>query len=654
MMIKILKSDGGNIALAMLLAVIGMMSGLSISSMGLRDTIASQAELESIQGLHLLRAETFRGQSFLETAARIDPGLGGGLRTPMRSVPITGSHFAKTYTMQSQITRKSVESEGLAVEVGGESISASTGAGENEYLVRSLIETKTGVGQVAYFSNNKSQVRKYSELSVFQNTGPIFMYFSDNEASPNDTNVYFYGYDVINGPLHSNTDIQMKKLGGGNNQGWPTFLSTVTTCGEVISDPAQYPRDTVFRGGLIEHYSHYEYPTQMLEVRRNGHIIGPSNYDSNRIVMVKGVSSGYSGRIGTVEAPRRVFADVWPNTYPYNPYGVDTPPAYRNNFTVSDTTWAILPGGTSAKYSNFVNSKLWIEGIFQGFQTWGAADTLYLIGDILLQGTPEGTDPASNTHSMVGLISEKSILIKYGYMNPADSTRVHSNMGPDSEWPDPAGGGIWIYAALAALGDGNGNSHYDGVFTFEYQHPHGSTPAQLLDLPNDEEGPIVIDWIDLHRNRWPQTPSNPWPAWLDLPWYNPLWPERNPYLERGTINIWGGVNQRRRGFVHRNFYDNEWPSGGVWNVPNDFCGATSAPNAFPVQLWWNPNYSENLQTRHYPGAVGSGTGYKKNYNYDVRMYKKKPPDWPEFKKQGQKMPMEQGNWLLKRPPRALI
>jgi hypothetical protein len=650
-MIKILKSQGGNIALAMLLAVVGMMSGLSIASMSLRDTIASQAELESIQSLHLLRAETFRGQSFLETAARIDPGLGGGLRTPVREVAISGSNFAKTYTMQSQILRTKVESEGLGVSVGGQNVGVSTGAGENEYLVKSLIETKTGVGQVAYFSNNKSIVRKYSELTVIQNTGPIFMYFSDNEASPNDTNVYFYGYDVINGPLHSNTDIRMKKLGGGNNQGWPTFLAQVTTCGEVISDPAQYPRDQVFQGGLIEHFSNYEYPTSMESVRKNGQRVGPQGYDEKRIVMVEVNGSAFEGFVGQVQIPRRVYADVWPD-YPYHPYSADTPPSFRNNFMVTDTTWTILNGGSCRNRSNFVNSKLWIKGHFGGFQTWGSADTLSLIDDITLDGTSVPQNPIQNTSDMVGLISEKSILIKYGYRGPIDSLRYHTNMGADGDYPSPAGGGIWIYAAMAALGDGNGNSHYDGVFTFEYQHPHGSTPAQILNNPPAE--PMVLKWIDLHRNHWPQTPGYPWPAWLDLPWYNPLWPERMPYLERGTINIWGGVNQRRRGFVHRNYYDSEWPSGGVWNPPIDYCGATSAPNPQQVQLWWNPNFIVTLQTRDWPGAVGSGTGYKKNYNYDTRMYKKKPPDWPEFKKQGEKLPMEQGNWLLKRPPRSLI
>lgn len=650
-MIKIIKNQSGNVALAMLIAVIAVMSGLSISSMSLRDTIAAQAEFESIQSLHLLRAESLRGQAFLEIAAKTDPGLGGGLRTPIRNVPITGSHYKKTYTMQSHMYRRSAESEGYAIGGAG----GATGATENEYLVRSLVETKTGVGQVAHFANNKSIVRKYSELQVFQSTGPIFMYFSDKDESSNEQNVYFYGPDVINGPLHSNSDITIKQLGGGSNQGWPTFLAPVTTSGVIISTPPQYPEETVFRGGLIENYPRYEFPTQMTEVRRNARRVGPSSFDEDQIIMITVDGSGYSGQKGKIMIPRRVHRDVWTNY----PYGTNVPPLFRNSFTVRDTVWEPLPGGTSAGGSNFVNSKLWIRGNFYGFQTWGAADSLFLIGDITIQGTTPPADPyPGNKTSMVGLISEESIVVKYGFRDPVDSLRYHPNCGADNEYQAPAGGGIMIYAALLALGDGRGDPRKDGVFTFEYQHPHGSIPATRINVPptppDDPGGWRLFDWIDLHRFRFPQNAGSPWPPARDFPWYNPLWPERSPYLERGTINVWGGVNQRRRGFVHRSFYDTEWPSNGIWNPPMDFCGATSAPNPVNVQLYQNPNVNVTLVTRHWPGASGTGTGYKKNYNYDRRMYKHKPPDWPVFKKQGEKMPMEQGNWLLKRPPRSLV
>ena len=59
---NILKSQSGNIAIAMLLAVIGAMSGLTMSSLALRNSVAAMSELEDIQSVHFLRTEADRGQ----------------------------------------------------------------------------------------------------------------------------------------------------------------------------------------------------------------------------------------------------------------------------------------------------------------------------------------------------------------------------------------------------------------------------------------------------------------------------------------------------------------------------------------------------------------------------------------------------------------
>lgn len=659
-MIKIMKSESGNIALAMLLVVIGMMSGLSISSMSLRDTIAAQAEYDSIQGLHVLRAEVFRAQAFLETATKENPSLGGGLRTPMREMALSSSHQKKTFNMQSHMYRRKSEQEGYNVdgETGG------TGVSSDEYLIRSLVQSKMGVGQVAYFSKNDSMVRKYSEMIVIQKTSPVWMYFTDVELDPSGIAVRFDGRDFFDGPVHSNDDIWIRQTSGAN-QGWPQFNGLVTTSGVIKVYPDgghTFPEETIFRGGLLENYDHYEFPSTMEDVRNNGALVGPPSFSEDHIVFVEVNGSAYNCMLGVIQPARRTYADVWAQ-YPYQPYVNDVPPLYRNNFTVRDTIWTSMGGSSCGNRSNFVNSKLWIRGArtntgtfasFASRQTWGAADTLFILGDILIAGTTPPDDPATNRTSMVGLISEESVVLKYGFWNPMDTLREHTNMGSDSEYTDPAGGGVWIYAAIAALGDGNGNGYEDGVFTFEYQHPHGSIPATVINVPGI--GDTLFEWIDLHRNKWPQTGMNPWPPLLDLPWYNPLWPERNPYLMRGTINIWGGVNQNRRGFVRRNYVNdpNNNPNG-IWNPAIDFGGGSAAPNPIQVQLWADPNIFVTLQTRNYPGATSSNqVGYRKNYRYDNRMYAQRPPDWPNFKKQGDRLPMTQGNWLLKRPPRSLV
>ncbi|HRX76287.1 MAG TPA: hypothetical protein P5342_02425, partial [Candidatus Cloacimonadota bacterium] len=266
---------------------------------------------------------------------------------------------------------------------------------------------------------------------------------------------------------------------------------------------------------------------------------------------------------------------------------------------------------------------------------------------------------------VVGIVSEKSIILKYGYKNPVDSVRIHTNMGADNEYPAPAGGGIFIYAALCALGEGPDDipstqpNFEDGVFTYEYQHPHPSTPAIFanVEYPDGTIKEEYFDWIDIHRRRYPPTASQPWPSpalgqqSLDLPWYNPLWPERQPYLERGTINIWGALAQRRRGFVHRSGNDGEYPSNdGIWNVELDMCGYPISRNPLPDPVFGN---QLGLISMNYPGTSGGGTGYKKNYNYDNRLLTVTPLLYPEVRLKGGKNPMQDGNWTLKKPPRTL-
>ena len=641
---KLLNNQNGNLAIAMLLAVVGLMSGISMSALALKDSKSFLWEFESIQGLHILRGEAFRGQAVLEQNSDIS----GAFYTPVRSVEINGSHIKRTFTSQSRIYRKKIEdTEVVEIEVGGgTTTTGSVGDRRQHFKIDSLVETKQGIGQVAYFGSNKTLVRKYSELTIIQTSFSEFMYFTDKDLSPNNTNVYFYGPDVITGKVHSNTDITIKQLGGGNNAGWPTFLNLVTTAGHIVSTPGQFPLEQVFRGGLVQEYEGYEFPPEANELRNGGQDFGAEGDIS--MVTVEGTS--FSHWQGTPSVTRRIRKIVYDH---YPPPGDSL---WTNSFTIKDTTWARRSSSSSSGKSFFTKGDLWIKGVFKGYQTWGCKGNMKLVGDILLAGTAKGANPAEpeNHSDVVGLVSETSIQIAYGYRDPADSTRVHPNMGADVDK-----GGIFIYAALCALGDGKGTSFDDGVFEFEYQHPHPSTPAYNVQLtyPDGTQEVVLFDWIDIHRRKYPPTPAQPWPTPalgqtpLDLPYYNPLWPERRPYLERGTITIWGAVAQRRRGFVHRSHNDTEYPSNiGIWDTDIDKCGYPSGGPAFADPEF--PNYT--LQSQNYPGASGGGVGYKKNYNYDDRLLEVSPLMYPKVRLKGGKNPMNQGNWNIKKPVRSLI
>ena len=629
-MFHLLTSQRGNISVALLLAVIGIMSGLTMTSMAMRDVVTFNFDYEEVAALHFLRSEATRGQRILEMQGYVE----GELFTPQRSIQVTSSNMKKTFLLQSKIENVAFSSN----------VDASTGgniATNQGFVIKSLINARRGIGQTAFATSNASLIRKYGEFYLRKQRYSEFMYFTDTDESTNNTPVYFYGPDVIHGRVHSNSDIWLKQAGGGTNNGWPTFYDLVSTSGHFQSIPAVIPYEDVFLGGWLEEYRRYEYPTEMRSIKANGLPVGPVMYDPNNIVKIEVAGSSFNMMLGLVGVPEMQQFPVY-NPYPAVPLPTD--PLYTNRVMMADTTWTLGTGGSSFNRSMFVNNKLWISGVFAGRQTWGTVDTMMLVNDIKLFSTDLGDapdDPTSLNHSdIVGLVSEKSILIQYGYRDPIDSLRYQPNCGPDGTSGTPENTGINIYAALCALGDGGGNAHRDGVFSFEYQHPHPSVPAVLV-------GTTIWNYIDLHRRRFPQTSSAPWPPNIDYPWYNPLWPERRPYLERGHINLWGSVAQRRRGFVHRNLLDSEYQTGGIWNVPIDACGGTSNVN------YQDPVLGITMQTRNYPGATGGGTGYKKNYHYDTRFYTMAPIDFPEVNLQGGDAPMRSDTWLLKRPPRTL-
>ncbi|HOV16693.1 MAG TPA: hypothetical protein PLF50_04300 [Candidatus Cloacimonadota bacterium] len=616
-MFRALRNQRGNIAIAMALAVVGLMSGITMALLAYKDTVDASYDFHGIQELHILRSELTRAQVVTQA---LDYS-GDGFELPVKFIEVAGSHSRNIYRTRTKVIKANVSTGGGLYFTQG-------------YNIKSLVKVNRGGGSTTLWGNRLSMVAKYGEKGIRRNSFAGYHYFTDTDESTNGTNVYFWGYDIIRGKVHSNSDIWIKQL-GPNNSGWPTFLGPVYTAGVIRSFSGTPPYTQVFQAGYWEHVSPLEFnPTADL-IRAHGAPVGYSSYDPNRILFVTVNGSSFNSYLGLVTNAGRDSAGVYP-IYP--------PPTgnwlYRNTFTKYDTLWSAGPSGPCSGHSNIVYSKLWLRGNFQGPQTWCSVDTLYLADNIKLFDTqlgacPDGTIQGSiiNTRDYVGIVSEKSILIQYGYRDPIDSLRYHPNCADD-------GVGIWIYAALCALGDGGGDSHKDGVFSFEYQHPHPSTPAVRINN-------ILYDKIDLHRRHYPPTTTNPWPANIDLPWYNPLWPERFPIMERGTIHLWGSIAQRRRGFVHRNTYDSEYPNpSGIWDVPVDLCGGPSGATVTDPVLGFSM-YGVNAQN-----TTGSGVGYAKDYNFDNRFSFVTPPDFPEVHVRGGLTPFESEAWSLKKPPSA--
>ncbi len=606
-------NEKGNLGLAMAVVIIAFLSSVTMTGIALKDAVASRMQFDALQETHMLRYQAFRGLM----ACRAIDYSGEGFSLQLQKFEVMTTDARTTYFMQTKILKSNV----------------STGGGlytTNGYTVQSLVTAKRGGGSGIYWSRNYSPVRKYAEKDIRRSTFAGYHYFSDIDQSENADlgadagKVYFYGPDVIYGRVHSNTDIWVEQLGGGNNDGWPTFFGDVSTSGQIRCLSGTVPYETIFKSHYYEHVPQLEFDSHATAIEAGPLFPYPEDPTGKTIMLVRVNGGGFSSWIGTIQqAASPESIDCYAPPYP--PAQGDELFWYWLNR--EDTLWTQGPTGAVINSSIYCKNKTWIEGTFSGKQTWGCKDTLSLIGDIKLTGTGIGINPdggttpgAGNTSDFVGLVSEERINIKYGYRDPEDSLRYHRTIGPDGYGP---GTGIWIYAAVCALGDGNGDCHKDGVFTFEYQHPHPSTPDIRI-------GNRVYTKVDLHVRPYPQTTAAPWPGNLDYPWFNPLWPEFAPYLERGYIHLYGSVAQRRRGFVHRSTGD---PANhdGTWNFANYKYGAGS-------------------QGINYPGTSGAGVGYKKDYHFDNRFSFTQPPNFPETHTRAGLTPFDSESWKFKKPP----
>ena len=477
-----------------------------------------------------------------------------------------------------------------------------------------------------------------------------FHYFTQLEAtenSGNGTNIaYFTGQNVLTGPVHSNDDIWISNLSG-----WPTFEGPVTTAGRVRIYPSgelavnSAPCESIFLGGLQELVTPIYLPVTVDSLALNAQTVG-EGYD---IVYVKICGSSMQTMFGEFISNGTQDFDVY-SWYPHdqevanskvnngNNWFTETDNVYQNHIEIVDTVWTNGPTLNSSfnGISYFVpDAELWIEGDVSGKVTWICKKNAYLVGDVTYLNTIIGSAPDDpnnpNISDYFGLISEKKIIIRYKHRDPFMNNIIR----------DDNCSSLYLYGAYAAIGEGDasvyGNlaCHYDGIFTFEYQHPHGSTP-DFNALSPYSQADTIYSYIDFHKFIFPaysnlpnqiagfgmhgnipagayQTCGFPYetteylnsypnddpdnyafPYGTDYPWYNPVWPEsaEDIVFERGTVNLWGSIIQRRRGFLHRSGIDS-------YNHPSN-------------------NNEWDLENFHFGGTHPS-TGYSKDYHSDSRL-----------------------------------
>jgi len=516
-------------------------------------------------------------------------------------------------------------------------------------------------------NNNIIRVAGYSGTSQYSSN---YSYFTDTEESENHYNsteagiIKFWGRDELHGPLHSNSDIWIQNAGGGSNSGFPTFWGPVTTSGRILTYPegqpiesSGYPLDEIFRAGYTENLNNIELINNISELEENGTHLA----DEADVLYIELNGNSYAGYSGVIESRLEEF-DVY-SWYPSDESWInhamdnevnwfeDSHNIYTNQVTLYDTIWTEISGDIADDSAFFTEADLWIKGAVQGKQVWGSSGKVRILGDIYysntgLGGYPDGFsgydestqepqyDGVVNNSDYFCLLSDQRINIGYKYRHPATEEIISVSDGENDN--------LYLYGiyAAAAVGDetvyGEYASHYDGIFSYEYQHPHGSTPDFLGVSPYTLDD-TMYTYVDLHKYIFPGDPMvlpelldfnlyrglidhhdidnrssgypnyNPpyfssapntgvsyhYPGCTDYPWYNPVWPEaiNDAMFERGDLNIFGSLIQRRRGYIHRSGSD---------------------PNSHSyISEWDLDNYLY--------GSQHHSTGFNKDYMYDTRL-----------------------------------
>lgn len=653
-------SDDGTIFLigiSIILAVISMLSSVSLVFSAQSDFTHILYSQDIFQEELLLRSENMR-TNIRATYDKFSP-------IPSNAIVVESSETKTTYNIKN---KNSIIAQEMFMGFPLEEV----------MTIRSLITAKRSA---SHFSTGyNSPIKRYCERLLSDESLARYQYFTNTEASENADggvnagDVHFWGRDEFFGKVFSNDDIWIS-----DTNGWPVFHDFVGTAGIFRYSPGgdhlinHVDYDAIFPAGWAENAAPIIYNPKADLVRRNGlrPFEGFQDFDIARVHLNGQSFTSVVGKIVLDEIKEFPVYSWYPkNTAEANAavnagynWFEEEDSLWTNHVPIFDTLWSAGPSSSVAGHSVFIEGlQLWIDGVVTGKQTWACSDTIYIVDDITYSGTPAGNAPDDddqlNHNDFFGLVSEQRIYIKYKFKDPLDLGQLNDHNCHS----------IYLYGSFAALGQadpaiyGEHACHHDGIFTYEYQHPHGSNPNFIAKSPytNDDS---LYTYIDLHKFIFPknyyvapnlvpynihgnapmtngmcgypyeipayQPGAHAIPYGTDYPWYNPIWPESSNTIvgERGAIHMYGAIHQTRRGYVHRSGIDPfNHPGDNQWDISNE--------------------------VYHFDGTHPS-TGYDKDYHYDNRFLFVSPPDYPKVYKgigESSLTSLEQFAWYFKTPP----
>jgi len=427
--------------------------------------------------------------------------------------------------------------------------------------------------------NSGTEIVANNKLNILSQKGKTvsaseYSLFYDNSIYESGMQAKFTGYSLIPGKFHSNTDFEIYHSAGGNANPdapqWPLFLGYASTGGIIIPQGGTPPMPNIFQGGYSENVAQLHFnKTDLLE--NSIHPFGTVPHDNVIIYMRMDGNAciAYVGNIQNVGIDTLVVYDNYP---PYGPIGDSIGVNY---IPVKDTVWTQIEIPFTNNEAIYVPDVLYLHGEVTGSHSIYSYRSVYITGNITYSGTTVGVSPDDpnnpNSSDLFGLMSNDKIYISYGYYSPEDGLRHKPNCN-----------GIYLYGSYATIKDNNDPLN-NSVFTFEYQHPHPSTEPCVY---NNQ----TYDKVDLHLHKFPPDADHPWPADLDYPYYNPLWPEsaENITYERGEIHLFGSIAQINAGYIHRSGNDPfNHSNPPVWDIENHLYGATHPSTGYDSDYYFD-------------------------------------------------------------------
>lgn len=292
--------------------------------------------------------------------------------------------------------------------------------GSGNVFQRSDTYDVTSTGKASFY-NHQLGNRKYGDKKYVERTATMrarlrsfanYMYLSDVEVTTFNEIIWFWDGDTLYGRTHSNDYIGLKYS--------PYFYGPISTS------------QSEFRYWEANPYFEYDpqfnvppvyFPTTANSIRANAQ---PQVDSHNGQFMTWIKMNGGDG------------IDIYQ-------YRMGTPPRDSLIMSIGPISWGCI----------FVNGEVEVEGDVYGGLTIGSAGNMWLVDNIRFVGADQRTGwfEEDQMQHMLGLVSEKNIIIRDNYVNGRENGAAQQN--------NPARNSIIINAGMVALGES---------FTFEHQN----------------------------------------------------------------------------------------------------------------------------------------------------------------------------------------